>query len=100
MTLSERLKDHDILRQLLYNILIIEGYFDKLFEDNVEAVSEAEVIGYKWDRNTGVVIVYVIYPDEVVETGIGFEEMNIPENLLEQYYESSEKEAKVIRDYR
>lgn len=103
--LKKRCKDHDILLQLFYYVIFYEGLLDNIIKDNPEIgypklKSKIEVIGYKYNRDSGIVRVYIIYPNKVSNIGIGFEEIAFSEHMLEKYYEFAEKDVNDLRDYR
>ena len=62
-----------IINTFLYDYIDMKGYLDDIKEDNDP--DEIQVVGYNFQNN--IILVSVIYFDECLECGTGYEEISI-----------------------
>lgn len=89
MELEKILEANEIVKQILYNIIIGEEYlYDYVDEEDLQELIDSggiEVVGYKFDRNKNEIIATVTYEDEVSEIGIEIVEISISINKVKEY---------------
>ena len=62
-----------IVNAFLYDYIDMKGYLDDIKEDNDP--DEIQVVGYNFQNN--IILVSVIYFDECLECGTGYEDISI-----------------------
>lgn len=89
MELEKILEANEIIKQILYNIIIGEEYlYDYVDEEDLQELIDSggvEVVGYKFDRNKNEIIATVTYEDEVSEIGIEIVELSISIDKVKEY---------------